>query len=414
MTDRSASLTNSKRRPRILFFGEATTLAHVARPVVLARSLDPALYDVRVACHPRYNHLLGDLPFSMIPIHSIAPELFLDRIRRGSPLWNVADYRTYVKEDLAVIKNFSPDMIVGDWRLSLSISARLAKVPYIAINNAYYSPFLRPYFPPPDLAVIRLIGLRIFGAGFALLRPLAMAYHSLPLNRARHAYGLPFLSFDLIGPYTDADYVLYVDVPELVPIRNLPHHHRYLGPILWSPVVKCPEWWGEVPADRPVIYVSLGSSGQARLLPVILDALATLPVTVLATTAGMSRLSQVPPNAFVADYLPGEEAARRACLVICNGGSPTTQQALAAGKPILGLTGNTDQLMNMGFICSAGAGMLLRATQANEKGIRTSVLMMLQDQRYATAAEAVQSVFARYDIARRFRELVDEVATGRR
>lgn len=45
------------RRQRILFVGEAATLAHVVRPFVLARSLDPSRYEVHFACDPRFNKL---------------------------------------------------------------------------------------------------------------------------------------------------------------------------------------------------------------------------------------------------------------------------------------------------------------------------------------------------------------------
>src|SRR3569833_1809409 len=44
---------------RVLFVSEAVTLAHVARPLALAKALDRSRYDVALACDPRYNELLG-------------------------------------------------------------------------------------------------------------------------------------------------------------------------------------------------------------------------------------------------------------------------------------------------------------------------------------------------------------------
>ena len=41
---------------------------------------------------------------------------------------------------------FQPDLVIGDFRLSLSVSARVAGVPYIAIANSWWSPFGRPRF----------------------------------------------------------------------------------------------------------------------------------------------------------------------------------------------------------------------------------------------------------------------------
>lgn len=75
------------------------------------------------------------------------------------------------------------------------------------------------------------------------------------------------------------------------------------------------------------------------------DALAGLSATAIAATAG-GGLGQTPPlNVYIADYLPGIEAATRSKLVICNGGSPTSQPALATGMPVLGTASNMDQFI---------------------------------------------------------------------
>jgi UDP:flavonoid glycosyltransferase YjiC (YdhE family) len=163
-----------------------------------------------------------------------------------------------------------------------------------------------------------------------------------------------------------------------------------------------------------VIYVTLGSSGRSELLTVVLNALADLPVTVLASTAARGRPGEVPDNARVADFLPGEEAAARARLVICNGGSPTTQQALAAGSPVLGLVSNLDQHLNMGAVQRLGAGELLRAESAEASAIRAAVGRMLVQAAYSEAASGMAREFARFDAPARFRAILSNVLAGSR
>src|SRR5690606_21714330 len=51
----TAAPAMTSRRPRILFVAEAVTLAHVARPMMLAQRLDPARYDVSLATDGRYD-----------------------------------------------------------------------------------------------------------------------------------------------------------------------------------------------------------------------------------------------------------------------------------------------------------------------------------------------------------------------
>lgn len=377
-------------RHRVLFFAEAATLAHVARPMVQARALEDAGYEVHFACDPRYQALFRPLARPWRPIQSISSQAFLQALATGSPLYSAERLSAYVEEDRRVIAAVAPDLIVGDFRLSLSISARLAGIHYLAITNAYWSPYARPHYLVPELPITRVLGVPLANTLFKLTRPLAFALHTRPLNRVRKAYGLPSLGLDLRRTYTDADQTLYADLPGLIPTFDRPATHHYIGPINWSPDIALPPWWDQLPEDRPVIYVTLGSSGQSELLPRVLAALAELPVAVIAATAGLIDVQQAPTNVFVADYLPGDQAAARARLVICNGGSPTTLQALSAGVPVIGIASNLDQYLNMGYLERAGVGSLIRSGQLASAPLSRLVESMLTDPALRERAQAVQ------------------------
>ena len=396
-------------RRRVLFFAEAVTLAHVARPLVLAQSLDSALYQICFACDPRYDKLLNGLPFERKSISSISSERFLAALAKGSPVYDLDALRSYVQEDLEVIRGFNPDLIVGDFRLSLSVSARLAKIPYVAISNAYWSPYARQKFPMPDLPMIRYLGLRLSQAIFKLARPIAFALHTVPMNRLRKENGLPSIGWDLRKIYTDGDYTLYADIPELVPTCNLPPNHQYIGPILWSAPVSIPEWWNDLPSDKPLVYVTLGSSGNSDLLPLLLEALGNLPVNVIAATAGRVVPKRIPKNCWLADFVSGEAAASRSSLVICNGGSPSTHQALAAGTPVLGICSNLDQFLNMQRIQSQGAGLVIRAGKYTSRGFIAAVSAILLEHSYRKAAETANAAFRRNQATDRFKRIVSRL-----
>jgi len=385
------------RRLRILFIAEAVTLAHVVRPLVLARSLDPSRYEVHFACDPRFNKLLGPMPFSYHPIRSIPSEEFLARMggARLFLFFGTRALRRYIEEDRRVLAEVAPDVVVGDLRVSLSASARLAGVPYVAIANAYWSPYARRRFPLPEAFWNKIFGVHFVRFMYRFERPLLFALQCLPLNWLRFRRGLPILGWDLCRIFTDGDYTLYADVPELVPTYDRPANHQYLGPVLWSPAVELPDWWDSLPTDRPIVYATLGTSGGRSLLQVVLDALADQPVTVIAATADRSDLTNVPANAFVADYLPGEAAAARSAVVICNGGSMTTQQALVAGVPVVGLATNMDQHMNMEAIERAGAGVLLRTERLTPARVANAVQQALGRPYYRQAARRLAEALSR-------------------
>lgn len=394
------------KRKKILFVAEAVTLAHVGRPLALAGMLDARQYDVHFACAPGHEAMLAGGALKYWPISSIAGAQFLAALAAGKPVYDEATLRRYVEDDMRLLAEAQPDLVVGDFRLSLSVSARLARLPYVTISNAYWSPHVRQHYSVPAIPLSRHLPLALADGLFRLVRPLAFALHTVPLNRVRRHYGLPSLGWDLRRVYTDADWTAYADIPELFAPQAMPASHRYLGPVTWSPPVALPPWWDMLPPELPVVYVTLGSSGQGGLLSKVLDGLAGLPVTVIAATAGKPMPASVPANARVASYLPGDEAARRACLVVCNGGSPTSQQALTAAVPVLGIAGNLDQFLNMHGVVAAGAGALLRADRLSAGAVCRCAEALLNQPHVYGAALRIAQQFRHYPAGERFGALL--------
>lgn len=394
-----------ERQRRILFVAEAVTLAHVTRPLVLARSLDPADFETHFACAERFDFIYSDEHFQRWPLDSICSDRFLAAVSSGSPLFDQATLEAYVHEDLKLLDAIKPDVVVGDLRFSLSISARLRQVPYFSIINAYWSPYAKCRFPVPQHLLVQLFGVTFSNAVFQLLRPAIFTRHTRPLNGARRTYGLPPLR-SLQEVYTDGDRTLYADIPDLVPTYNLPSHHHYLGPVLWPHACNAPRWWDSVPWGQPVVYVTLGSSGYVDVLPQVIRTLEQMPVSAIVATAGRAQLPEFRKNIFITDYLPGLEASARSALVICNGGSPTTMQALASGVPIVGIAGNMDQVLNMTYIEKAGAGTWLRPCEVTPRRLKRIVASLLDDEASRKCAQSLMQSIASYSAEARFRELV--------
>lgn len=399
----------TRKKPVILLVAEAVTLAHFARIITLAKALDTSAYEIVVASDPRYANLEAPLDFEFHPIRSIPSAEFAHALARGKPLYSVETLTHYVEDDLALLDSIKPDLVVGDFRLSLAVSAPLRKIPYASVVNAYWSPYADTAYPVPDLPITQLLGVSLAQKLFDIIRPITFALHARPLNQLRRRYNLPPLGRDLRTVYTWGDYTLYADVPELVPARSLPANHRHLGPPLWSTNTTLPEWWTSLPKSKPVVLLTLGSSGRTDLLPMVLSALSKLSITVIAATAGKIDMPDVPANAFVADYLPLDIAARHASLVICNGGSLTTYQALACGVPVLGICSNMDQLLNMSAIERLGAGISVRAACARSAQLKEAVRTLLETTAYTQAAKLAGEHFRQIDARQRFRAFVSEI-----
>ena len=399
------------RKRRIAFFGEAVTLAHAGRAAALSRMLDRNEYETCVITAPRYRHLLGEVE-RFVPLESMPTEVFLERLAKGKPIFDVNELGAAVDEDWKILSEWRPDLVVGDFRVSLSISARRMSIPYLAIADSYWSPYAERRFPLSDVP-LRRIGNRLAEALFERIAPFAFSFHTRPIDAVRHRYGLPRVGHDLCAAYTDADYVAYADIPELIDKPCLPPTHDHIGPVLFEPEVPLPSWWDHLPA-RPSIYVALGTSGRLDMLPKIMSAFAPLPVNLLVASAGrqgaFSTLEAAAGansfHVFHAPFLPGGLTAARSSLVICNGGSGTTQQALRAGVPVLGIASNMDQLMNMEPIEKMGAGLTLGTWQASDAKIRGASRRLLEEASFRTRAATLQTMIHRCDPHERFPAMI--------
>lgn len=403
------AVSTTGQRKRILFVAENATMAQVVRLVVLARALDPARYEIHFACAGFDPLLFAGTAFVQHDIYSL-PRAVVERASaKGKPIYSTAVLERYVGQELALFAQVKPDAVVGDFRLSLSTSTALARIPFAMLINAYWSPHaVRDVFPVPDHPMVRLVGEKMAAKFFPRVMPKVFAAFAKPINTVRKRHGLAPIG-SLLEVLTHGDRTLFPDTPTLVPTAGAPPTQVYLGPVLWSPHVPLSPWWNDVPDTKPIVYVTLGSSGKHDRLPVVLRALAKLDVSVLLSTAGRDLPADRPSNVFAAAYLPGDRAVARAALVISNGGSTTGYQALAGGVPVLGIASNIDQFLAMTAIAAAGAGLLLRAGTLKETAVCDAVGRILRETTFAQSARAVANDFAHYNSAQRFESEISKL-----
>ena len=400
-------------RRRILFVAENVSLAQVVRLRVLAGSLDPERYEIVFACSELDPLIFDGTSFQRRTVHSMTAAQMHRRMAWGRRLYGMRTLARYVRDDLALLEEVQPELVVGDLRLSLLIAAPKLGIPHAALINAYWSPHAeRDAFPLPVHPVVRLIGPARVAPHVDKAMPLVLDHFASPVNALRKRYGLPAIG-NLLEVLTGADHTLFPDVPELVPLKAEGHglcaRQHFLGPVLWSPDVPLPRELDAGQPSTPLVYVTLGSSGDVRLIDALLGALARLPVRVLLATAGRYDRARLPRNVIAARYAPGSEAARRSALVICNGGSSTGYQALHEGVPVLGLPFNFDQSLSMQAIARSGAGLAVLPHEASAERLMFAITALLTDPSYTLAAQRMAGALREVDARARFQDLVERI-----
>jgi UDP:flavonoid glycosyltransferase YjiC (YdhE family) len=396
-----------RRRRRILFFAEGITMTHFTRPMALAECLDPEEYEIHFWTPRRFHPLIRQKHLRVGDLQTIDPAQFIQALAAGKPLYTREALRRYVRDDLAIIDQTRPDLIVGDFRLSLTISAPLSHVPFASIFNAHWSPHYEQPAVVPQIPLTRWLPLSLLTRVFSVLRPAVYAAFARPVNQLRREFNLPAISDDLRAIYTAGDLTLYPDIPEFVPLSGAPGHHHFIGPCAWSAPVAKPVWWDEVMSlPRPKIFISLGSSGPVNTLPAILKAVARLPVCVILATSGRFPASTA-PNVFTADLLPYEETARHCAFVVSHGGTGGLYPALCAGTPMLGIPSNFDSHLSAALLEKSGAGLSIRAESASEHNLYRAMEALLQNPSFKQRARDWSRAFGRYDSTRLFPEILN-------
>src|SRR3712207_5091851 len=165
-----------------------------------------------------------------------------------------------------------------------------------------------------------------------------------------------------------------------------------VGPGVWDPLAKPPDWLEEI--SRPLVLVTCSTEFQndGKLVRAALEGLVGEDVEIVVTTAGVDPSSFTPPpNARVERFVPHRPVLERAACVVCHGGMGITQKALAAGVPVCVVPFGRDQFEVARHVEVADAGTRLPAGRLRPDRLRAAVREALTKK---AGAERLASAFA--------------------
>lgn len=178
---------------------------------------------------------------------------------------------------------------------------------------------------------------------------------------------------------------------------------RHVGPVLEDEKVAVPTalpWADDDPT--PLVLMSFSTGFEQRNVAKLqngLDALAELPVHVVATTGGIVEPSElrIPPNAYVVSYAAHDPIMRRAALIVTHGGHGTAMRALRHGVPMVMIPGVAgDQPFVAAAVDEWGVGRALPG-DAGADAIRAAAREVLGDPAFRREAQRRADALAGID-----------------
>lgn len=392
----------------ILVMPDGNWLSHVSRPLAIAKILRKMGFRVLFAGSGEYMKLPRSDGFDVVDLFSISADRTLEVCRRGS-----ANYYHYhlackcVEEEIRLFNELRPDMVLNDFRLTLSTSCEIMHIPMVVTLNAactnYYAVRTRC---PEHFPVTRFVGQHIGDFFAPPVKQFLWWFDALPLNRVRKKYRLS--PRKNIMDIWRGDLNLIVDIPEYGPTHELPDNFHYIGPITWEPDIEMPQSFYTIDRSQPCIYFTMGSTGFARFFHQAIDLFAHTDYQCIMTTAGMVHIDSAPRNFRVYDYAPGSKIMQIADAVVCHGGNGTIYQALSAGVPIIGIPTMHDQEFNLDRVVALGAGIHLSERRFVPRDLLNAVKDVLHKPLYKEAARKCATILGPYNAPQKGAELIRE------
>jgi UDP:flavonoid glycosyltransferase YjiC (YdhE family) len=398
----------------ILVMPDCGFLAHTSRACELALSLRKKNFKIIFAGTGKFKSLPIDNGFEFVHLDGFDPDLVIKSVRKGRvDCFKYEKINEIVKTEISLVEKIKPCMLVSDFRPTVNITGELTGIPTATLINSGWTNYYAAKLQAPEhFLLTKIIGKKIVTKFLPPVKQLILSRDGLDFNRARRNLGLSPRG-NLLDQMR-ANINLIVDIPKYGPLTNQPKSFHYVGPITWEPKLTQPDWYEQISPSRPVLYFTMGSTGNTKIFDAAIEQFANSEFQCMITTAGMYQRKNFPSNFYVTDFAPGSALVKKANVVICQGGNGTIYQALQGGVPIIGIPTMHDQEFNMQRIEDLGLGITLSEIKFKPSDLRKGVELILNDPNFKSRALDLQLELREYTGSERAADIILEFLSNSR
>ncbi len=257
-----------------------------------------------------------------------------------------AELERVLRQQIALIEQYEPDMVMGDASMTLNMAAEYCQVPCVKIVNGYMTKYYAVPRPLPSIhplaPLFRVLPNWIRKPATQLGEHVLLRLAHRPFATLRSKYGLTkrrsFLD-ELEGQTT-----LICDLPELFPQKQLPSNAMIVGPLFYHKRDEDSDLSELLSDSKKNILVSLGSTGELEHFQWLCDErCAEFNIIVSGRNAELLQGPHIRSRRFINHNL----LLPKVDVLLCHGGNGTIYQALSHAVPIVACPNFFEQEYNM-------------------------------------------------------------------
>jgi hypothetical protein len=272
----------------------------------------------------------------------------VDRGEKFAPAFTDTELIQRVNSEIACLNEIKPIAVVTGSYVTIPVTCRVLNIPLVWVVQSTWLPEffchgagmtdhlkLAPLKTVADWFVLRFINLWI---KYGFLNS---------INRVAGHFGVP--CYGSIFEFWRGDITLVAESAEFSRVK-LPPKHTFCSPLIPQDEFPFPAELGTIPRDKPLIYFAMGSSGTPETVAKIVESFEGRPYRVIAPVRfQLEQVSgvHIPENVFVTDWVPALEVNKLADLAVIHGGIGTVMVAALAGKPVVGVGMQMEQVANL-------------------------------------------------------------------
>jgi UDP:flavonoid glycosyltransferase YjiC (YdhE family) len=330
-----------------------------------------------------------------------------------------AELRAAVDGQLELLERLRPDVAVASSGVAGRLACEVAGVPVVYLMHYLQT---TPFGRAPIVWGDRLRDLRHPRRAARVLRARlarrGRRQRGVPSTagvaaRVRSQLGLPPTGPGDFGAARDT-LVAITSAPFVDPAAGLPEHWRHVGPVAWSARVEV-ESSVLRRGERPLVYVTQGSTGDPGLLRRAVGELAAEDVDLLVATGGLCDPAELTgPRVHAAELLPQRACLEAADAAVIHGGHLTFSEALATGTPVIVLPYRRDQTARVNRAERLGVGVAVWPPPLRPGSVRRAVRRVLAGEGYRRRSSELAARLEGWDGALNAAELAESLASRER